>query len=147
MKGPYVSAPPLAHDVPFLLTLFALAVAIVAWVVVWRRYRVKRYHLGVSRRIRDRFPALDEPLSDGVPLHSPPGEVAVRSDGIHLHLETEDFGHCRVPWSDIHHVLPTGRGGVRVHISGVGDVSVPGSAGRQIWAAMNDARSGRHVGA
>ena len=132
---------------PFVVSLLALVAALAAWVVLWGRYRTKRHQLNVSRRIRARFPPLDEPLTDGVPLHSPPGEVSVRSDGIHLHLATEDFGHCRVPWSDVQHVLPTGRGGVRVHITGVGDVSVPGSAGRQIWAAINDARMSHRVGA
>lgn len=133
---------------PLLLaTIALLGIAVVAWIVLWRRYRVQRYYHRVSRRIRDRFPALDEPLGDGLPLHAPPGEVSVRSDGLHLRLEEKGFGHCRVPWSDVHHVVPTGKGSVRVHISGVGDVSVPSSAGRQLWTAIHEARAARHAGA
>ena len=130
-----------------LVPLALLIVAGAAWIVLWRRYRVQRHHAHLAQRIRDRFPVLDEPIDeDAVPLHSPPGEVAVRSDGIHLRLATPGFGHCRVPWSDINHVLPTGQG-VRVHIEGVGDLRVPSSAGRKIWSAISEARSASQAGA
>ena len=130
-----------------LVTLALLIAASAAWVVLWRRYRIQRYYMVLARRIRDRFPALDEPLAeDALPLHEPPGRVAVRADGIHLRLDTEGGQHRCVPWSQIHHVVPIGRGAVRVHISGVGDVSVPGAAGRQIWSAINEARLS-HAGA
>ncbi|MEM1118323.1 MAG: hypothetical protein AAGJ11_17580, partial [Bacteroidota bacterium] len=97
--------------------------------------------------ILDRFPVVEEPVGeDAVPLQSPRGQVAVRSDGIHLHLDGPEAGQRWVPWSDINHVLPTGQG-VRVHINGVGDLRVPSSAGRQIWSAIHEAREARRIGA
>lgn len=125
-----------------LLSAVLLLAFATAGAVVWRRQRHQRYYLGVAHRIRERFPHLDGPLTgDAVPLRSPPGAVAVRPDGILVRLDAGGAGHVRVPWSDIQHVLPKGNGDVRVHISGVGDLSVSGVASRQIWAVMNEART------
>lgn len=128
---------PLAAFLPAILLVLASA----TWVVLWRRHQHQRYYTGVAARMSQRFPCLDDPLVGGtLPLRSPPGEVAVRPDGIHVKLTDGGVAHVMVPWSDIQHVLPTGRGEVQVHISGVGDLSVSGVASRQIWDVVSASR-------
>lgn len=115
--------------------LAALAVGAAAW---RRRARRQRRVQAVAERLAERFLVADGEGGEGaVALRSPPGPAgwaAVREDGLYVRL-VEGGPFRRVPWGAVGSVMPA-VGSVCVHVSGVGDLAVPGSAGRQIWDAV-----------
>ena len=115
-----------------------MALLLVGGAVIWRkRWRRRAYHQGLIARLRARYPPVHAELPHGAyRLLSPPGRVSIGDEGLLLQIEAERATRCHVPWGDVHHVEPADGGILRVHIAGVGDVTLPTAAGRQIWEGI-----------
>jgi hypothetical protein len=129
---------------PLLLGwVLAAVVAVAAIVVAQRRIRDRAYRRAMADRLAHTYPPVpvagEEADATTLPLRSPEGRVAIRPDGLSLHLGRPPEDLRLVPWSRIKSVVPVASGRFVVDVSRVGPIEIPAEVGRRLWESF-----GRH---
>lgn len=124
---------------PLLLGVAVVGLAVGAIsLAVWRRHRDRSTIQTLASRLARAYdPSANSDL-DTLPLRRPEGRVAVRRDGLYLHIGSPPEEMRHVPWSRLNNVVPVVDGRFMVEVSRVGPIEISGEAGRRMWEVFRE---------